>query len=222
MLGCVYGHLGLRTACNLQSANRTRLEKCSLTLCSQRPCNEGIIRLINDNIAMKMLRDGPKTMQLNRVAVGNRTGPCQCQSCDQNSCFICYLLSSPGTVCGPATILVSTVSIPGLCVMASRTGFTVAGTRTCIALAIAIRSQSPLPTSPCERLRHSLNKRQILPDLCPLFSLFSPFVSIAPFVLPTPPPHPKPLSCGTVLAWCGLYRLQLRLEVAFRCHRIDK
>lgn len=82
MLGCVYGYLGLRTACNLQSADWTRLEKCSPTLCSQRPCNERIIPLINDNIAMKILREGPKTMQLNRVAVGNWTGPCQCHLCD--------------------------------------------------------------------------------------------------------------------------------------------
>lgn len=43
-----------------------------------------------------------------------------------------------------------------------------------------------------------------LPDLRPFFSLFSHFVSIVPIDLSTPIPHNVPLSCGTVLAWCGL------------------
>lgn len=59
-----------------------------------------------------------------------------------------------------------------------------------------IHSQSPLPTSTCEQLCHSLNKRQTLPDLRPFFfSLFSP-------LSPSPPLWPCPYN--TPLHWPGV------------------
>lgn len=63
--------------CNLQPGHAWKGIMCSLTLCSQQPCNKGIILLIEDSVAMKMLRVGPKTMQPHRVTVADWTGPCQ-------------------------------------------------------------------------------------------------------------------------------------------------